>query len=111
VHHISLQALLPQITHIRGEGNYATVHFVDRPSQTYALTLARLANHLPQLVRIHKSYLVNPEHVVEGHYKRTNEARVLVGEQWLPISRRRAVEAWVKLTNPSKALAVLSSIA
>jgi DNA-binding LytR/AlgR family response regulator len=97
VHRVSLHTLLPQITYISGEGNYATVHFVDRPSQTYALTLARLASHLPELVRIHKSYLVNPDHVVNCQHKRTTEARVLIGKEWLPISRRRAAEACVQL--------------
>ncbi|GAB3745675.1 hypothetical protein GCM10028817_00780 [Spirosoma pomorum] len=79
---------------MRGEDNYATVISV---TARINLRLAQFATHLPELVRIYKSDLVNPDYVVECSHKRTTEARVLIGKQWLPIRRRQVTVVCVKL--------------
>lgn len=78
-----------RILYLAGDGNYTHVYFVDAPKQLYAKTLAYFALHLPTFVRIHKSYLVNPDYVVGYQTDSNRGATLQVGNEWLRVSKRK----------------------
>lgn len=88
-----LRELSPAILYLAGDGNYTHIHFLVNPSVLYATTLSAFARELPEFVRIHKSYLINPNHITNYRSNGRNAMEVQVGKLWLPISRRRIVEA------------------
>ncbi len=96
------------ITHLAGKGNYTYIYFLDAPRQLSAKNLACFAVDLPQFVRIHKSYLINPDHVA-GYQSSDTDCRKValqVANEWLPVSKRnsKAVACLFKPKNPAKEL-------
>ncbi len=92
---------LAKITYLAASGNYIYIHFADAPRQLYARTLSSFALDLPQFVRIHKSYLVNPGYVTRVDRDALRGASLLIGADRLPVSKRRFKE--IKLRFSSKA--------
>lgn len=82
-----------EIQYLEGDGNYTPVHFANSPKQIYTRTLSYLGLHLPGLVRIHKSYLVNPRYVTDYRANERGGIEVQVAGRWLAVSRRRFREA------------------
>ncbi len=72
------------------DGNYTTINLVDAKRRVVRIPISELQQQLPsqQFVRIHKSYLINKEHITEV---RTNS--VIIQEYELPIGR--AYQAFV----------------
>ena len=73
-------------------GNYTFVHRkdVDRPLLV-SRTIKDMAARLPGFIRIHKSTVINPDHVVRYQIKKHRESQVhLSGERILFVSRRYA---------------------
>ena len=81
-----------QIAYMTGESNYTRIHFVDAPPQIHARTLGYFAELLPEFVRIHKTYLVNPSHITDYRASAAKKVNLQVLAQWLPISRHRIKE-------------------
>ncbi|GAB3756852.1 LytR/AlgR family response regulator transcription factor [Spirosoma pomorum] len=98
VHRVNLQKRANSILYLSGKGNYTNVHFDGKKTELYSLTLARFCEDLPGFIRIHKAYLVNPQYIQAYIFYPITQARVLVGDTWLPISRRRIQEVRTQLT-------------
>jgi DNA-binding LytR/AlgR family response regulator len=84
-----------QVIYLEGSGNYTFIHFETRPKLVVAITLSKVTQQLPTLVRVHKSYSVNV-----GKIDRTRRARkgkgkksaltlTLQGGTRVEVSRRR----------------------
>lgn len=71
--HISVQSMgrtlsitADSITFLEGEGNYTFIYTNTGKRYLVSKTLKSLAEHLnPNFIRVHKSYLVNSDYVVE----------------------------------------------
>ncbi|WP_414617539.1 LytR/AlgR family response regulator transcription factor [Dyadobacter sp. 32] len=75
------------ITHLRGDGNYTFVHTIDGKQYLFSKTMKQIQKKLDvHFVRVHKSYTVNPDHVVSWLEARTILLRC--GRQ-IPVARRR----------------------
>lgn len=97
VHRVNLQKQTNSILYLSGKGNYTNVHFNGKKTELYSLTLARFCEDLPDFIRIHKAYLVNPRYIQAYQFYPISQARVQVGDMWLPISRRRIQEVRTQL--------------
>jgi DNA-binding LytR/AlgR family response regulator len=86
---IELIKLAENITHLSGEANYTRVHFINHKDVLVCRTVSQCQEEVPAFVRIHKKYLVNPSFVSKAVVARAKSAYVLIGQQELPISRRR----------------------
>jgi two-component system LytT family response regulator len=79
---------------IEAAGNYAELQFEDAPSSLTSTALSTWEDRLPDahFVRIHRSVIVNVEHVtrIEQAENYTYEVFVVGREAPLPMSRRRA---------------------
>ena len=82
------------ITYLAGDANYTHIFFQDGSTQLFARTLSSLVPLLPDFVRIHKTFLVNPWWVTGYQSTGFRKAVIEVGGAWLPVSRRniRAVK-------------------
>ncbi|MFD2571498.1 LytTR family transcriptional regulator DNA-binding domain-containing protein [Spirosoma soli] len=80
---------LDRVTYLAGDGNYTNVYFVDSAKQLFATTLGDFARDFPEFIRIHKSYLINPAHIADYRSDSVKGAAIRIGDQWLPISRRK----------------------
>lgn len=87
-----LSKISPFVLYMVGEGNYTHIHFVSKRPELYATNLGTFEKDLPDFVRIHKSYLINPAHVTDYRTRGHRTSEVRVGEHWLPIGRRRIDE-------------------
>src|SRR5437868_1095503 len=85
----SLTLISDSITYLAGDSNYTHIYFLNAPKQLYARTLSDFVQAFPRFIRIHKRYLVNPDHVVEYQTSGSRRAAIKVSKQWLPVSRRR----------------------
>ncbi|AUD06070.1 LytR/AlgR family response regulator transcription factor [Spirosoma pollinicola] len=75
---------------IEGDGNYVWIHFVDRPKFLSAQTLKWFARQLPGFLRVHKSSLVNSDHLVQFKRTHVRQAKVILSNGvTLLVSRRR----------------------
>ncbi|WP_234734558.1 LytR/AlgR family response regulator transcription factor [Tellurirhabdus bombi] len=79
------------VTHLTGEGNYAWLHYSDGRKHITAQTLKHLESVLPEYIRIHKSFLVNPAYIrkVKPFPHTLSGVVILVNGTELPVSRRR----------------------
>ena len=88
------------ITYMEGEGNYTFINMNTGKKYLVSKTLKSLAEHLDQnFLRVHKSYLVNTDYVVE----RMEEDRVLrlsCGKE-VAVSRRKIKEITGFLDHPT----------
>ena len=93
-----LSKLRTSVIYLAGDGNYTHIHFSKQPSALYATTLSAFEKELPGFVRIHKRYLINPAFVKDYRSNGRRAIELLVGQDWLPVSRRRLdeVEAALK---------------
>jgi DNA-binding LytR/AlgR family response regulator len=90
---IELIKLAGNITHLSGEANYTRVHFMNHKDVLVCRPISQCQEELPDFVRIHKAYLVNPGFVSKAVINGIKGGYVIIGEQELPISRRRAKAA------------------
>ena len=90
--------LSASILFLAGDGNYTHIHFSKKSSALYATTLSVFEKELPGFVRIHKKYLVNPAYVTDYRANGPRSIEVMIGGQWLPVSRRRMDEVEAALT-------------
>lgn len=76
---------------ITGHSNYSLIGFVDGSVRVVGLTLRELSERLPGLVRIHRSYLVNPQYVQAVRTISAAKAGqlILTTGEVLPVARRR----------------------
>ncbi len=86
---LELITQVDNIIYLAGDGNYTNVHFVDASKQMYAKTLGDFCQVLPHFIRIHKSYLINPDHISDFKHDPSKGAFIKVGVHWLPVSRRK----------------------
>lgn len=93
---------LNDIILVEGVGNYCTVRFRDESRLIIAITLGKLAARLPELVRIHRKYLVNPHYVhridIRTIYARNSGQLTLHSGERLPIAKRRKMAVRIVLT-------------
>ena len=87
----TLRLPLKQITHIKGERNYSTIHLSNGSQELSSKNLAYFEDILSDksFFRNHRSYLVNRYHIkalIEGHF-------VLKNGNEIPISRRKETQA------------------
>lgn len=92
VHHGTKVLLLQvsDITYMQGDGNYTFVYTISGQRYLVSKTMKTILSILDiDFLRIHKSYTINPDHLVS----RIHTDRVLLrcGQQ-LPIARRRICE-------------------
>jgi two-component system LytT family response regulator len=91
--HLGCKVLLleaHEITYLQGDGNYTYVYTAQGKRYLVSKTMKAILNILNAgFLRIHKSYTINPIHLVA----RIETDRVLLsGGKQLPIARRRIVE-------------------
>lgn len=69
---------------IEADGNYSTIHLKDSRRRVIRQSLSELQEQLPMpdFIRIHKSYLVNKEHIVQ-----LNTSSVVILGSELPVGR------------------------
>jgi DNA-binding LytR/AlgR family response regulator len=83
---------------MEGDRNYTRVHLLNSHFQTLPYTLKYMSDRIPDLVRVHKSVLVNPRYVqmitMRGY---RDYVLVLENGSLLPISQKRLPEAADKL--------------
>ncbi|MDQ6479031.1 LytTR family DNA-binding domain-containing protein [Dyadobacter sp. LHD-138] len=98
--HVGSKVLLLQaseITYMQGDGNYTFVHTTYGKRYLVSKTMKTILAALnADFLRIHKSYTINPDHLVS----RIETDRVLLrcGQQ-LPIARRRINEIQERLAS------------
>lgn len=85
---------IADIHHITAEGNYTALHLTEGPDAWTTTTLSEWTEQLPDthFVRIHRSTIVNANHVERIERQPNNTFRVFVGQADAPLSmsRRRA---------------------
>lgn len=98
--HFGSKVLLLQaseITYMQGDGNYTFVHTIYGKRYLISKTMKTIQAILnADFLRIHKSYTINPDHLVS----RIETDRVLLScGQQLPIARRRINEIQERLAS------------
>jgi two-component system LytT family response regulator len=85
-----------QILYVEGAGNYMTFYTRDKKIMSL-LSMTEVLELLPpdQFVRVHKSYIVNPEHIdiIEKH-------RVIINKQSIPIGVTYRDHVFPKIGHP-----------
>ena len=84
--------LLESILWIEGDGNYAWLHFSNRPKLVAAQTLKWFADQLPSFLRVHKSSLANLAHVAHFERNKLRGVRVILSNGVALLVARRRVE-------------------
>ncbi len=81
---------IQKIVYIEGYGNYSNIHFSDRPMICASRTIHEYESLLEDcnFVRIHKSYVVNLDHIVQ-YIKGEGGNVILTGGQEIEVSRRK----------------------
>ena len=78
---------MSDITYLRGDGNYTFVHTLQGKRYLFSKTIKKIQRKVADnFIRVHKSYTVNPDHVVSWIEPR--KILLSCGEQ-IPIARRR----------------------
>ncbi|GAB3756441.1 LytTR family DNA-binding domain-containing protein [Spirosoma pomorum] len=74
---------------LEGEANYTRVHFVNSPAVIVTQPL-QWFEQFPELVRVHRSAIVNPAYIREFVQKRGRSGLIrLVDDREIPIARTR----------------------
>lgn len=86
----ALELRFDELVFAEAQQNYVQLHYLcgGRPdSRLFRITLAELQRQVPGLIRIHRSYLVNPDHVeqVEGNARKREIVLGKLGRR-LPVS-------------------------
>lgn len=77
---------------IEGDGNYAWVHFTDRPKFLSTQTLKWFAHRLPSFLRVHKSSLINADHLAKFEWIRARRGQVILSNGMTLVVARRRVQ-------------------
>lgn len=96
---IARQFASSSIVWVRAEGNYSWIHFSNGHRYLGSQTLKWYEQRLTSFLRIHKSSLVNPDHIVAVERRDNNEWHVVMSDRAaVPVARRRykAVTCFVK---------------
>ncbi|GAB3993681.1 hypothetical protein GCM10028807_29550 [Spirosoma daeguense] len=84
---------VPQVSCLVAEGNYTHLYFHDGGHYLSALTLGKVCQRYPYLVRLNKGLAVDPALIVDWHIPGRNQFVVIlqggVREQVVTVSRRR----------------------
>lgn len=83
----------PDITCLEGEGNYTYIYTYSGKKYLVAKTIKNLhmsLNDNSGFVRIHKSYLINTNHIVD--YTDQDRTIKMAGGKEVPVSRRKSRE-------------------
>ncbi|MVM32455.1 LytTR family transcriptional regulator [Spirosoma sp. HMF4905] len=82
-----------QVLYLTGDANYSSIHLLNGKIILSSRTLKLYADQWPQFIRIHKTSLVNPEHIHSCIVITLAKAHVIMRDATrLPISRRRVGE-------------------
>lgn len=82
---------IASILYIAGDGNYSDIHRTNGPKISVTLPLKSIEALVPGLLRIHKRFIVNPAHVLQGdlgNYRHPGEVTVKGGASF-PVAKRR----------------------
>lgn len=105
----NLQLSPRDFLYAQAQENYVTVYYRTPEGERHRIlraTLGEIAAQIPQAVRIHRSYLIDPRHVValEGN-ARKRIVRLAGVEQALPVSARFDAARLVRQVSPADAVA------
>ena len=71
--------------------NYTWLHFTDQSKHLLVITLKKVETQLPSFIRIHKSSLINPTHVVHMKSEGSRHLTIYMSNGMIiPVARRRA---------------------
>ncbi|WP_345026240.1 LytTR family DNA-binding domain-containing protein [Ravibacter arvi] len=90
----------PDITCMEGEGNYTYIYTYSGKKYLVPKTIKNLHTHLnndDDFIRVHKSYLINTNHIVD--YTDVDRTIKMAGGKEVYISRRKSKEINRKLSN------------
>ncbi len=85
-----------EVLYVSSEGNYSTVHFLDRPELMITKNMKKMIEDYfngPDFFRAHRSYLVNLNHVTEYN----NHEIVLSGDRTVSLARNNVDELKAKM--------------
>lgn len=83
--------VMESIVWAEGFDNYTWLHYANQPKYLSATTLKEFESQLPSFVRIHKSSLINPAHLVQ--IKRDSSGHLVMqmsNGMRIAVARRRA---------------------
>lgn len=87
------QAVPPsEIMYLAGDCNYSRLVRLRKPPVTVSITISRYETALPNFIRLHKQYIVNPAFVkrlIPGDIHRNGAKIQLRNGKLLPVARRR----------------------
>ncbi|MCK8493545.1 LytTR family transcriptional regulator [Spirosoma sp. RP8] len=69
---------IQSIIWIEGDGNYARFYFDNSQEYLVSQTLKCVEAYLPAFIRIHKSVLINPDHITQFEQYKAKEAFVVM---------------------------------
>ncbi|MFY7910797.1 MAG: LytR/AlgR family response regulator transcription factor [Emticicia sp.] len=80
-----------EITYLEADINYTIFHLKNGKKMVSSFTLKKYANdkHLSNFIRVHKSYLLNPNFISEIHKKGKSATITLKNGTALKVARRR----------------------
>lgn len=84
-----LDTPISSIEYLEGVGNYTNVYIVGQKPVMVSRTLKRFEEVLPGFIRIHKSRLVNPNHIGEYKADRREDLYVVLSEDRKLLMARR----------------------
>ncbi|AUD06777.1 LytR/AlgR family response regulator transcription factor [Spirosoma pollinicola] len=75
----------------KGYDNYTWLHCTNQSKLLLATTLKKFETQLPSFIRVHKSSLINPTHIVQIKTDRPRHLVILMSNGMvIPVARRRA---------------------
>ena len=89
-----LKIRMQDLLYVMAEGNYINVFYYENGSTNSKLIRSRMneVEDSKPLLKVHRSYLVNPQHIQEYHYKSKNLYITLTGGCSVPVSRAKKRE-------------------
>lgn len=90
---------LEQIIWVQGDGNYSRIHYKDGKTYLVSQTLKWFEERFKSFIRIHKSGLINPNHLSELHKESRQFTVLLSNGVELNVSRRRVDALYAGLTS------------
>ena len=85
-----------EILYVSSEGNYSTVHFLDRPELMLTKNMKKMIEDYfdgPDFFRAHRSFLINLNHVIEFN----NHEVILSGNKPVSLARNNVDELKIKM--------------
>lgn len=94
------QVAISDIKYLVGSTNYCFIHLVNQPPILIPYHLKEMQRRLPDFVRIHKGYLINPLFLPTNlRLRYQTKAVLLTTGDALPIARRRVTELAVRFNS------------